>query len=334
MATGSTPLRDMFASPTGTPDEDSIILYGSHLDQTTTEGRNVNLKARGKPLTRDSSLFGENSYPEDTVCLDNIRTVVREELEHIVNERLAKLISNIVVEKVADSVQTAYGNLQERVSALERKVTSFINGTLEKQQLTEARLVEQPVPIRRVEEVKCGEKSKPMVSQNTSQSKSALLRRTKRKPLSHAVPANKHQSIPEADKPEILAYKERQPANATSDGSWREVRKTRRSPVLVVCGTAAPGVTQLEACERWRYLHLYFIKESTTGDQVSSHLASISGTNVCTAEVLKARGHYASFKLGVPSQLADKIMLPENWPENVCIKPWRQNFRVSSQEKR
>lgn len=112
-------------------------------------------------------------------------------------------------------------------------------------------------------------------------------------------------------------------------GEWVEVTKKRhnKSPNAIVRGSATPGLTQLEAAERVRYLHLYYVKICTSEEQVLNHLKSIFDSEGYTVEGLKARGSYASFKLGVPSRLESCVMDSENWPENVCIKPWRQNFR-------
>lgn len=120
----------------------------------------------------------------------------------------------------------------------------------------------------------------------------------------------------------------------TNDDGWVEVRhrRSRRSLGNVVRGTAAPGTTKLEASERWRYLHLFYVKQGTTDSQVREHLLTICGTDVCTVEVLKSRGNYASFKLGVPSKLADQVSAVHNWAEDICVKPWRHNFRDRSSE--
>ncbi|KAJ8735942.1 hypothetical protein PYW07_007562 [Mythimna separata] len=120
----------------------------------------------------------------------------------------------------------------------------------------------------------------------------------------------------------------------TGKDGWTEVRhrRSQRSLSNVLRGTAAPGATKLEASERWRYLHLFYVKQGTSDSQVRDHLTTICGTDVCTVEVLKSRGKYASFKLGVPSKLAAQVVAPENWAEDICVKPWRRNFRARSDE--
>ncbi|KAJ8735113.1 hypothetical protein PYW08_014363 [Mythimna loreyi] len=120
----------------------------------------------------------------------------------------------------------------------------------------------------------------------------------------------------------------------TEKDGWTEVRNRRsqRSLSNVLRGTAAPGTTNLEASERWRYLHLFYVKQGTSDSQVRDHLTRICGADVCTVEVLKSRGKYASFKLGVPSKLADQVVAPGNWAEDICVKPWRRNFRARAEE--
>lgn len=120
----------------------------------------------------------------------------------------------------------------------------------------------------------------------------------------------------------------------TVEDGWTEVRRrrTRASFSSVLRGTAAPGTTKLEASERWRYLHLYYVKQGTSDSQVREHLLNICGGDVCTVDVLKARGNYASFKLAVPSRLAEIVMSAQNWAEDICVKPWRRNFRAKNDE--
>lgn len=96
----------------------------------------------------------------------------------------------------------------------------------------------------------------------------------------------------------------------------------------LVRGTAAPGGTALEAADRNRFLHLFYLKSGTTEEQVTSYINSICGGEVCRAETLKAKGDYASFKLCIPTSMTNTVMCSENWATDVCIKPWRQLFRT------
>lgn len=119
----------------------------------------------------------------------------------------------------------------------------------------------------------------------------------------------------------------------TVENEWREVRprRARASVSGVLRGTAAPGSTLLQASERWSYLHLYYVQEGTTVEQVSRHLKTICCSEACTVEQLKPRGRYSSFKLGVPTKNANSVMSSENWAKDICVKPWRHNFRAKAQ---
>lgn len=103
-------------------------------------------------------------------------------------------------------------------------------------------------------------------------------------------------------------------ASSDLEKGWIEVwRKRTASLGSVLQGTAAPGSTKLEESERWSYLHLYYVKQGTSDSQVREHLATISESDVCIVEILKARGSYAFFKLPSKYRLNDKqVMLVLN----------------------
>lgn len=110
---------------------------------------------------------------------------------------------------------------------------------------------------------------------------------------------------------------------------WVEVarRRPRSPPQGLLRGTAAPGTTELQASERQRHFHLFYLKIGTTEEQVRNHLKKVTQCDACKVESLKARGPYASFKLSVPFKVSESVLAPDSWPEDVCIKPWRRPFR-------
>jgi hypothetical protein len=115
-----------------------------------------------------------------------------------------------------------------------------------------------------------------------------------------------------------------------SKSEWTEVvrrGRARESLPGVLRGTAGPGATSLRAAERRSFLHLFYIQEGTTAEQVRAHLSKICNGDVCTVEELKARGNYASFKIAVPTKLVESVMCAGNWAEGICVRPWRHNFR-------
>lgn len=129
------------------------------------------------------------------------------------------------------------------------------------------------------------------------------------------------------------------PEDNETFGAWTEVRRKRTRASLpaattVLRGTAAPGTTALSAAERVKFLHLYYVRQGTTAEQVRAHLTTVCGDDVCTVETLKARGNYASFKLGVPYKQVDRVLEVSNWAEDICVKPWRQSFRRPQEQRK
>ncbi|KAL4715564.1 hypothetical protein ACJJTC_009190 [Scirpophaga incertulas] len=150
---------------------------------------------------------------------------------------------------------------------------------------------------------------------------------SKRKSDSPAVTLTHAPKKPEGDLPTAGPSVANLSDESTDRDAWEEVRRKRsRAPVpSVLRGTAAPGSTQLQASETRR-----LVQEGTTSEQVRNHLRSICDGDICTVDELKSRGRYASFKLEVPSKNVDSVMSSENWAENICVKPWRQNFRAKA----
>ncbi|CAB3232841.1 unnamed protein product [Arctia plantaginis] len=86
--------------------------------------------------------------------------------------------------------------------------------------------------------------------------------------------------------------------------------------------TYPPG---LEVANGWTHLHLYNVLLGTTAKRVLTYVKSLCGYPDCTVVALKTRAEYASFKIGVPVELAEKILKAENWTGNIRIKPWKFN---------
>ena len=153
--------------------------------------------------------------------------------------------------------------------------------------------------------------------------------------------------VPLETSDETLSRSRRATDALQNETSWTEVvrRKNTRPSTKpegrngpraslsgVLKGTAAPDSTLLRAADRKSYLHLYYVQSGTTVEQVLVHLNSVCGGEVCSVDALKARGDYASFKLGIPKRLHDRVMSPSTWAEGIHIKPWRTNFFRTKQE--
>lgn len=116
---------------------------------------------------------------------------------------------------------------------------------------------------------------------------------------------------------------------STPHSSYSEVTKNPKKPIQGVVrgsGKQSESLPLLVAAEQPRYIHLYYVQVGTLSESVKEYVDIITGTKTCHVETLKARGQYASFKIGVPSSLYETVMTPDKWPENVCIKPWTKNF--------
>lgn len=231
--------------------------------------------------------YYKSNSPEMSL-LENIRVSIREELEQTLHERLPIIISKFVSEQVAEVVNNTITKLNDRIKQLEKKLE-----LLETNQNSETKL------------------PKMMTNSNTD-----ILPQSEKK-YGNRKPSNEHSEPQE--------YEGNNPDDLIQHSGWIGVHKKQKNKIIK--GSASPGATQIEACERWRYLHLYYVKVGTSEDQVKTHLKLISGSDDCMVESLNARGNYASYKLSVPDKLADSVMDPKYWPKNICIKQWRQNFR-------
>lgn len=305
-------------------------LNDSHASEEMVSGaaddaNNVNIRrGAGKILDWDTS------YTDDPYFMDNIRVMIRKELEYVFEERLTKLFSKLVEDQAvaSNSLRKELTELKDRVSTLERVILSLeSNGHVDQPQ-------PKPRPINAGIKHPYTKKPKETKSHTKSTVSPPLVREN-----DHV--ATDTEELPPQIVPKAtvltIDYSVRSTSNATNKGindshdeGWIGVKRKRPRNLLseVIRGTASPGTTQLEASEQSRYLHLYFVKTGTAATQVLAHLERICGERSCTVDTLKARGNYASFKLCVPSKMSEIVMSPNNWAENICIKPWRQNFRA------
>lgn len=263
----------------------------------------------------------DHSYVDDTYYLDNMRTVIRDELERVMDERVSILITKIVTEQVTLPICRIISELTDRVAILESKLEAFEKDRAKGKE-AEGRMMRPtdglfmaPSPSS---PCAIGEAAPRVVGQTIPRVQSS----------------SRRQAAVLIDEPTFNVTMNKTAGPGGPEPAWKEVTKkrTRVSPVGVMRGEAAPGSTKLEAAERRRYLHLYYVKVGTTEAEVSDYLNALCGGNSCLVETLKARGSYASFKLDVPSKLADSIMTPGNWAEDICVKPWRQSFRPKTNE--
>lgn len=332
------------------------------------QSMNVTIRKTQFSQNRKSTkqLYDEYLHPDETY-LDNLRGVIQEEFKDAINERLANMISNVVAKQVDLIFTKGFLKLSDQIMRLEKQLNlmtsrSVCNSANCKQGAQKCHASNDVDDCKNKsfdsEKTTVVLSVTPVLAENTSENTG----KPQTKSILNAIAVSEPSLGKDASKPpkrnkpaplsKTLLTQEDQDTNRKmaaldtsaervqnqndqsvhSQGEWIQVAKKRhnKSPKDVIRGSATSGLTQLEAAERVRYMHLYYVKVDTTEEQVLDHLKSIVNSEEYTVECLKARGNYSSFKLGVPSRLENCVMSSEHWPENICIKPWRQNFRGKS----
>lgn len=316
------------------------------------QSMNVTIRKTQFSQNRKSTeqLCDEYLHPDETY-LDNLRGVIQEEFKYAINERLANMISNVVAKQVDLIFTKGFLKLSDQIMRLEKQLNLITSRSI----CNSANCKQGAQKCHASNDVDdCKNKSfdsekttvvlsvAPVLAENTGkpQTKSILNAIAVPEP-SLGKGASKP---PKRNKPALLPktpltqedqdtnrkmaaldtsaerVQDQNDQSVHSQGEWIQVAKKRhnKSPKDVIRGSATSGLTQLEAAERVRYMHLYYVKIGTTEEQVLDHLKSIVNSEEYTVESLKARGNYSSFKLGVPSRLENCVMSSEHWPENIC----------------
>ncbi|KAJ2937426.1 hypothetical protein O0L34_g18615 [Tuta absoluta] len=78
------------------------------------------------------------------------------------------------------------------------------------------------------------------------------------------------------------------------------------------------------AAERTRYLHVWGARPETTEDNMIAYLngKNISSSYSAVKLSTKRLTNYASFKIGVPEELADECISPQFWPKGLSAERW------------
>lgn len=309
-----------------------------------------------------SKFQGSDTFNEDILYLDNVRSIVREELALSVPERMANIISDAVSEKISSPLLFAITRILDRVVILEGMVSKLESGSLTscgepncpsrkriprslpmgsdhvkpllQEELTQRLPIESDSRMSRSLQLNKIATKLPIQPQG-GKSGTTTARKTYKpdvnRKLSDFTASDTNSSIQKPLKDNARNFTDTGRDRDASDGSdgWTEVKRRRIRTALsrATRGSAVAGSTQIEASEWLRHIHLFYVKQGTTDDQVKSHLKSTTGSEEIKVECLRSRGPYASFKLSVPSRLFSKVMAPESWPLNVCVKPWSQTFR-------
>ncbi|KAJ2939888.1 hypothetical protein O0L34_g6588 [Tuta absoluta] len=287
-------------------------------------------------MTRGSKIKDESPF-KAPVEYNRLRDIMHEEFGNILSTKLAYL---------QDSIFDKLHEISQRLTKLEAKVNTGVHESDTNQSIFDNEAKGKKIDnvanrlsiiedTFKTPQLSTANKDTPKNTTNNNSKKNNVNKKTK--------PTGKNQEekliVGSGSKPlqqeEILVITEQKIQELTEPDQegWNKVvhQKSKRSirkSAEIRRGTADPGFTTLQASEKVTYLHLYYVKVGTSDKQVSDHLKKICSGDVCTVDTLKARGNYASFKLGVPPRLVEEVLSTTNWATNICIRPWRQNFRV------
>lgn len=294
----------------------------------------ISMSSPDRVTVRTGARHGQAEKQNDNLksLLDCMQATFLKELKKAQVEHEMQLTAKITA-IVTEQFSTLKSQLLDKIDDLTAKVTD-----LEKKINTMGAPCSKP-DIREVREIlkdsiPNSKSSHPNIKQTVTSKRNPAAEQNGRKNtvVTNGTPTR---NIPGSQKTQSAFSEITHPNKEEEERDWIEVRRkrTRSSLSGVLRGTAVPGTTSLCAAERWKYLHLYYVQEGTSEEQVRDHLQSICGSDTCTVETLKSRGRYASFKLGVTARNAENVMSSKNWAEGICVKPWRQNFRAKESKK-
>lgn len=321
------------------------------IDISFTPGTNDNVTHRKRrsflPPRNISEFHIQDEYLDDVSYLDNIRYVLKEEINKAIDGRMAEVLGRVLEEKILNNLKTPLALLSARLSKLEESMLALTRSPLGSATHTSAIC---PGPLVATAEVAAAVKQTTLDKAKPKRKKSPKKTPKKKDDDAALTVTAKQPDIPQARKLPLgaatstgistIAGNCQAEANsiATTDKvstsistSFAEAVKKPSRRVLptasgIIRGSADPLHSQLKAAEQARFVHLYNVAKGTTDREVNNYVQTLTGSTECTVESIKTRGNYASFKLGVPLTYYQIVMNPEKWPLDICIKPW-VNFR-------
>jgi hypothetical protein len=115
----------------------------------------------------------------------------------------------------------------------------------------------------------------------------------------------------------------RENAIATNQDTWTEVKRSKKINPIKKGGNTS--VVMLKAVERKKFLHLWRLNKCTTEEDLKNYITKLLGEHIDMAiEKLKPRTErdYASFRIGVPESMFEKLCDSDIWPVNVEFSEW------------
>ncbi|CAG4962373.1 unnamed protein product [Colias eurytheme] len=116
---------------------------------------------------------------------------------------------------------------------------------------------------------------------------------------------------------------QKKPKNKSNQKQLNNVRMGRNAECLT-----------LKGMERKKYLHVWRLQPETTVEAVTTYVESICGSDagIKTEKIIhKTQRDYASFIIGLPESLFNKLNQPEIWPMNAQFSEWTW-FRKSTKK--
>lgn len=102
--------------------------------------------------------------------------------------------------------------------------------------------------------------------------------------------------------------------NEANNKDVKKKSSIKRKPIF---GTA--NDTSLNAAPRLAWLHVWKVAINTEPGRIENYIRDkIPDAEIC-CEKLKAKGNYASFKVGIPFKYINDCMKPDFWPEGVAV---------------
>ncbi|KAI8424365.1 hypothetical protein MSG28_002893 [Choristoneura fumiferana] len=156
----NTPVRSVIVESNVTQN-DSVDI--SFLNKSTM-ARNVNMAPRGRQPKLDTADILQSTLIDDSVCVDNIRDIIREELLLALDMRLPNLNSNSVSNQL-DALNQTVATLTTKLNILESKVDLVLKLAISSKAQPQAGTATSASPARRAEPVAS---SDPLANANST----------------------------------------------------------------------------------------------------------------------------------------------------------------------
>lgn len=138
---------------------------------------------------------------------------------------------------------------------------------------------------------------------------------------------NKAASIPQKNSECLLETPEIALEKDFSSEEWKVVNNKKKAKKVVDNAIKKGGNAQIaaiQAIQRKKYLHVWSLHPDTSEKAICEHVVGICGTDDIKVEKIipKSKRDYASFMIGVPESLFEKVNNVDSWPLNARFNQW------------